>query len=171
MNNIRYFLLLVAPAILLASGGSGGPTDIVPRAINFTIFVVILYYFVAGAAKQFYLERKESIAQKLDSIQMKLRESNNKKEEALQKVEEAKANVRTLIETAKKEAIMLSEKIAVDANTEIENLEKAMHDKVKLEERQMQRAIVTEVLDELFKEGSVSLDENEIVNIINKKVA
>ena len=86
-------------------------------------------------------------------------------------VEEAKANVRTLIETAKKEAIMLSEKIAVDANAEIENLEKAMHDKAKIEERQMQRAIVNEVLDELFKEGSVSLDENEMVNIINKKVA
>ena len=95
----------------------------------------------------------------------------SKKEEALQKVEEAKVTVRALIETAKKEAIMLSEKIAVDANAEIENLEKAMHDKVKIEERQMQRAIVNEVLDELFKEGSVSLDENEMVNIINKKVA
>ena len=62
-------------------------------------------------------------------------------------------------------------KIAVDANTEIENLEKAMHDKVKIEERQMQRAIVNEILDELFKEGSVALDENEMINIINKKVA
>jgi len=86
MNNIRYLLLLAAPAILLASGGSGGPTDIIPRAINFTIFAAILYYFVAGAAKQFYFGRKDAIAQKLDSIQMKLRESNSKKEEALQKV-------------------------------------------------------------------------------------
>ena len=171
MNNIRYLLLLAAPAILLASGGSGGPTDIIPRAINFTIFAAILYYFVAGAAKQFYFGRKENIAQKLDSIQMKLKESNSKKEEALQKVEEAKVTVRALIETAKKEAVMMSEKIAVDANTEIENLEKAMYDKVKIEERHMQRVIVNEILDELFKEGAVALDENEMVNIINKKVA
>ena len=35
----------------------------------------------------------------------------------------------------------------------------------------MQRAIVNEVLDELFKEGSIALDEKEMVNIIAKKVA
>ncbi len=80
MNNIRYFLLLAAPAILLASGGSGGPTDIIPRAINLTICNAILYFCEAGAEKQFYIGRKENIAQKLDSIQMKLRESNSKKE-------------------------------------------------------------------------------------------
>ena len=35
----------------------------------------------------------------------------------------------------------------------------------------MLRAIVCEVLDEMFKEGSISLDNDEIVKIVNKKVA
>jgi F-type H+-transporting ATPase subunit b len=167
-----YLLFIAVPALLLASDApSGGPTDIIPRTVNFLIFAGIMYYLVAGAAKNFYFGRKESIATKLDSIQMKLKESNSKKESALQKVEEAKVTARALIETAKKEAVLLSEKIAADAEQEIENLSKALHDKVSIEERKMQRAAVNEVLDELFQEGSIAIDHNEMVKIINKKVA
>ena len=169
---LKYFLLILAPVILLGSDAAAkAGTDIIPRTINFLIFASILYYLIADAAKNFYFGRKNSIANKLDSIQMKLKESNSKKESALQKVEEAKVNARMLIETAKKEAVLLSEKIAADAEQEIENLEKALHDKVSIEERKMQRNAVNEVLDELFKEGSIAIDHNEMVKIINKKVA
>ena len=157
---------------LMASGGEGhGGTDIFPRTLNFLIFAAILYYYVADSAKQWYLGRKNDIAAKLDSIQVKLKESNSKKETALQKVEEAKANAKVLVETAKKEAVLLADKVANDVNTEIENLEKAFEDRVNIERRQMQRAVVSEVLEGMFKEGSISLDNDEIVKIINKKVA
>jgi F-type H+-transporting ATPase subunit b len=169
---INYFLLLLAPIALFANGGeSGGHTDIFPRTLNFLIFAAILYYFVADAAKQWYLGRKNEIASKLDSIQVKLKESNSKKEIALAKVEEAKANARVIVETAKKEALLLSDKVAQDADIEIENLSKVFEDRVSIERRRMQRAIVCEVLDEMFKEGSISLDNDEIVKIVNKKVA
>ena len=171
MNIMKYSLILFIPAFALASPNADASTDIIPRTINFLIFAGILYYLVAGAAKSFYFGRKERIAKQLDSIQTKLKESNLKKEEALQKVEEAKSNVRMLLETAKKEAVLASEKIALDAVLEMDNLEKAFNDKTNIERRQMQRAIVNEVLDELFKEGSIALDEKEMVNIIAKKVA
>jgi F-type H+-transporting ATPase subunit b len=164
--------MFVAPMVLLASGGEeGGATDIIPRTINFLIFAAILYYYVADAAKQWYLGRKNDIANKLDSIQVKLKESHGKKEQALQKVEEAKANARALVDTAKKEAVLLSEKVALEADQEIENLEKSFQDRVLIERRKMQRNIVNEILDEMFKEGSISLDNDEIVKIVNKKVA
>ncbi len=169
---MNYFLLLLAPIALLASGGeSGGSTDILPRTINFLIFAAIMYYYVADAAKQWYVGRKTEIATKLDSIQVKLKESNSKKEIALAKVEEAKANVRALIETAKKEAVILSDKVAQEAEIEIESLDKVFEDRVTIERRKMQRVIVCEVLDEMFKEGSIALDNDEIVKIVNKKVA
>ena len=171
MNIMKYSLILFIPAFALASSNADAPTDIIPRTINFLIFAGILYYLVAGAAKSFYVGRKERIAKQLDSIQTKLKESNLKKEEALQKVEEAKSNVRMLLETAKKEAVLAGEKMALDAVLEMDNLEKAFNDKTNIERRQMQRAIVNEVLDELFKEGSIALDEKEMVNIIAKKVA
>lgn len=169
---MNYFLLLLTPLALFASGGeSGGTTDIIPRTINFLIFAAIMYYYVADSAKQWYIGRKSEIATKLDSIQVKLKESNAKKELAIAKVEEAKANVRVLIETAKKEAVLLSEKVAQEADAEMESLEKAFEDRVSIERRRMQRTIVCEILDEMFKEGSISLDNDEIVKIVNKKVA
>jgi F-type H+-transporting ATPase subunit b len=169
---MNYFLLLLAPIALLAnSGESGGSTDILPRTINFLIFAAIMYYYVADAAKQWYVGRKTEIATKLDSIQVKLKESNSKKEIALQKVEEAKANARVLVETAKKEAVLLADKVALEAEAEIEGLEKVFEDRVTIERRKMQRVIVSEVLDEMFKEGSIALDNDEIVKIVNKKVA
>lgn len=169
---IRYFLFILAPVLLLASGGEGsGTTDIIPRTINFLIFAAILYYLIAQPAKEFYLGRKGDIANRLDSIQVKLRESNSKKEFALQKVEEAKVSARAIVETAKKEALILSEKIASDSMSDIENLDKAFNDKMIIEKRQMTRMVVSDVLDEMFKEGSISLDQDEIVKIINQKVA
>ena len=169
---MNYLLLLLAPIALFASGGeSGGSTDILPRTINFLICAAIMYYYVADSAKQWYVGRKNNIATQLDSIQIKLKESNSKKEVALAKVEEAKANARALVETAKKEATLLSEKVAQDADAEIESLERAFDDRIAIERRKMQRAIVCEILDEMFKEGSITLDNDEIVKIVNKKVA
>ena len=169
---MNYILLLLAPVALLASGGeSDAGSDIIPRTINFLIFAAIMYYYVADAARQWYVGRKTEIATKLDSIQVKLKESNSKKEVALQKVEEAKANTRVLVETAKKEAILLSDKVAQEAEIEVANLSKAFEDRVNVERRKMQRVIVSEVLDAMFKEGSISLDNDEMVKIVNKKVA
>lgn len=169
---LKYFLFLAAPMVLWANGGeSSGETDIIPRTINFLIFASILYYYVAASAKAWYLGRKNDIATKLDSIQVKLKESHSKKEQAVQKVEEAKINAKALIETAKKEASLLSEKVSQEADLEIENLEKAFHDRQLIERRQIEREVVTEVLADLFKDGSISLDNEEIVKIVTQKVA
>lgn len=65
----------------------------------------------------------------------------------------------------------MSEKIASDSMGDIENLDKAFNDKMIIEKRQMTRMVVSDVLDEMFKEGSISLDQDEIVKIINQKVA
>jgi F-type H+-transporting ATPase subunit b len=169
---IKYFLLILAPALLLASGGgTGGETDIFPRTVNFIIFAAILYYLAAKPIKEFLSGRKDEIAGKLDSIQVKLRESHGKKDLALQKVEEAKVTARVLVETAKKEAILLAERISAEADAEIENLEKVFQDKIIIERRKITRTVVGELLDDMFKDGSVSLDQDEIVKIVSKKVA
>lgn len=169
---IRYILLFLTPALLLASGGhSEGGTDIVPRAINFIIFAAILYYLLADHAKAAYKGRINGIAERLNSIQVKVKESITAKETAQAKVEEAKINAKTLIETSKKEAQLLSEKVAKDAELEISNLEKAFQEKTQIEKRRMARAVVTSVLDEMFENDAVSIDKEELVKIVMKKVA
>ncbi|WP_024953851.1 F0F1 ATP synthase subunit B [Sulfurospirillum arcachonense] len=169
---IRYILLLLAPALLLANGGGEGEgTDILPRAVNFVIFASILYYLLADHVKIAYKGRIAGIADRLDSIQVKVKESLNAKEAAQAKVEEAKANAKSLIETSKREAQLLSEKVASDVNSELLSLEKGFQEKIEIERRKMARAVVTSVLDEMFDEDSVSLDKEELVKIVMKKVA
>lgn len=167
---IRYLLILLVPALVLASEGSGG-TDIIPRTLNFTLFAAILYYLLAKPAKDFYKGRIAGIADKLNSIQVKVKESIAAKESAQAKVEEAKANAKSLIETAKKEAVLLSEKIVKDTKFELQNLEKSFNEKTEIERRKMTRDVVKSILDEVFNKDTISVDKEELVEIVMKKVA
>lgn len=168
---LRYILLLLSPALLFASGGGNGETDIVPRAINFIIFASILYYLLADHAKNAYKGRIAGIADRLDSIQVKVNESVAAKQNAQVKVEEAKANALSLVETSKKEAQLLSQKVASDTDIELQNLEKGFKDKTDIEKRRMARDVVTDVLDQMFDKDSISIDKEELVKIVMKKVA
>ena len=168
---LRYVLLLLAPTLLLASGGGSGETDIVPRAINFIIFASIMYYLLADHAKNAYKGRIAGIADRLDSIQIKVKESVEAKQNAQAKVEVAKANALVLVETSKKEAQLLSAKVANDTDVELQNLEKGFKEKTDIEKRRMARDVVTSVLDEMFDKDSISIDKEELVKIVMKKVA
>lgn len=77
MKKLFYFIFLLPLCAFGASNGSG-EYDIVPRTINFLIFVAILYYFVANPFKAFYKNRILRISLKLDEIQKKLLESKAK---------------------------------------------------------------------------------------------
>ena len=167
---LRYMLLLLSPALLLASGG-GGETDIIPRAINFAIFASIMYYLLADHVKNAYKGRIAGIADSLDSIQVKVKESIAAKDAAQAKVEEAKANALSLIETSKKEAQLLSEKVLNDTDVELQNLEKSFKEKTDIEKRIMARDVVTGVLDDMFDKDAISIDKEELVKIVMKKVA
>ncbi len=167
---LRYMLLLLTPALLLASGGSG-ETDIFVRSINFVIFASIMYYLLADHVKDAYKGRIAGIADRLNSIQVKVKESVAAKEAAQAKVEEAKANALSLVETSKKEAQLLSAKVANDTNVELQNLEKGFKEKTQIEKHRMTRNVVVNVLDEMFDNDAISIDKEELVKIVMKKVA
>ncbi len=54
---------------------------------------------------------------------------------------------------------------------ELQNLEKGFKEKTQIEKRRMARDVVSTVLDEMFAKGSISIDEEELVKIVMKKVA
>ena len=159
-------LLLLFPFVLMADGGY----DIVPRTINFIIFAAILYYLIANPVKNAYKGRIESIAARLDNIEQKLKESKAKKDDAIKRVEEAKANADSLVETAKKEAFLISERIKEETMQEIVNLEKSFQDQKEFEKRRMVKSVVGEILNEIFASDSVKMDQSELINIMLKRV-
>ncbi|MDR2080399.1 MAG: F0F1 ATP synthase subunit B [Campylobacteraceae bacterium] len=166
----KYLILLVIPVLAFASGGEAD-TDIFKRSVNFLLFAGLLYYLLANIIKNFFKNRKNSIADKLNAIQEKLKESKKQKSEALEKVEEAKAVAKALLATSEKENKLILAKISSDLILEMKNLEKANHDQMDIERRKMVRAVVSETLSELFSEESIIIDKEKFINILLKKVA
>ena len=169
--NIKFILLLAAPMLAFGAGSGSGEYDIIPRVINFVIFFSILYYLIAKPVKAAYHGRINTIANRLNAIQEKLKASNAKKEEAAKKVENAKVIANDLAQAIKKEIEIMLVKIEKDTQNEIAILEKSYEEQKDFEERKLVRAVVSEVLDELFASDAMKIDQNELINLIMKKVS
>lgn len=166
-----FLIALLLPILVFASEEAHEGTDIVSRTINFLIFAAILYYLIAKPIREFFANRRDEIATRLESVQKKVQETKSLKEEALKELEEAKANAKSLVETAHKEVELLSEKYEKDLESELKNLEKGYEERMEIEKRKSIRNSVSEILNELFKEGGIKLDENSLVKILLKKAA
>lgn len=165
--------LFCLPGILLAAGGGDGTgeTDIVQRTVNFFIFAGIIYYLVADVVKRFFTGRTQSIADDLDKVQERLRESKRVKDQAEAKVMQAKKTAEEVIATAKKEAVILSDKIKDDSEREIENMARLQQENMELEKRKAEREVAEEALEELFEDSAMNISEDSLSQIILKKVA
>lgn len=170
MNKLAYLILLI-PLFGLASSTNGADYDIIPRVINFVIFIAILLYFIATPLKNFYKSRILRISSKLDEIQKKLLESKNKKLSAVKKLEEAKTDASNALITAKKEAEMLAAKIKKQNAEQLALLDKYFEEYKGYELRKMRKKVVSELLTEMFSDTNVELKQNEIIDIMVKKVS
>ena len=169
---VRYLILTLLPVLAFASESAAEHgTDIVARTVNFLIFAAILYYLIADKIKAYFAGRTSGIAGRLTEIQEKLKSVKSSKEEALKEAEEAKVKAADLIETAKKEAKMLSEKIASDAEAEVAHLRAAFEERKAIEEKKMTKSVVAEVIEELFQGDKLKLTSDDFMQIIKKKVA
>ncbi|MEA2111877.1 MAG: F0F1 ATP synthase subunit B [Campylobacterota bacterium] len=171
MGKIIVTLLMMA-GIALASGGSGeGGTDIVQRTVNFIIFAGIIYYLLAEPIKGYFVGRSADIASELEKVQDKLRESKEAKEAVQAEIEEAQKFAVELQETAKKENIILNDKIVAQCESDLENMGKHHVALMELEQRKMVRNSVDEIMSEILNEDSSGFDKDTMAKIIMKKVA
>ena len=181
MKKIVLLSLLIAPAVLLASGGdaessryfaqTGRETDFLPRAVNFIIFASLLYYLIANPIKNFFKGRTEGIAAQLNEIETKLQAAKDEKKDAQNRLEESKKRAEEIIADAKAEAVILAEKIALANQNDLAILDKQFEEKITLEERKSAREVIDEVLSGNITNDDIMLNESKVVEIISKKVA
>jgi F-type H+-transporting ATPase subunit b len=163
--------LMLATGSLLASGSGAGETDIVQRTVNFFIFAGILYYLLADPIKNYFVGRSKGIADELEKVQERLRESKRAKEAAEAKIDEAKKFAEEMKELSKKENKILNDKILEQCETEMETLQKQSATLMDLEQRQMIRKVVSDVMEDVFDQNDASFDKDAMAQIIMKKVA
>ncbi|MDD2698907.1 MAG: F0F1 ATP synthase subunit B [Arcobacteraceae bacterium] len=164
-----FIVALFLPMILCAS--EDVQTDIVPRTVNFLIFIAIIYYLLADKLKTYFEDRSQSIQGQLDEVQKKLEESKRKMELARAELENAKHIANELVKDSMADVSTIKNKVAKSYENEMANLLKNYNDKVELETRKVRKAIVSEVLDELLNNENITITKDNLQNIILKKVA
>ncbi len=157
-------------ALASSSSGEGG-TDIVERTINFLIFAGILYYLLAEPIKGFFTGRTAGIAAELEKVQEKLRESKAQKDAVNAEIEEAHKFAVELQESAKKENVIINDKIMAQCESDLENIIKQHASLMDLEQRKMVRNTVDEIMTEILSEDSAGFNKEAMAKIIMKKVA
>ncbi|MCR6586492.1 F0F1 ATP synthase subunit B [Campylobacter insulaenigrae] len=169
---IRNILLItIIPFYVFAAGDGSGDYDILPRTVNFILFVAILYYFIATPIKKFYNDRINKISSKMNEIQEKLIASKNLKLEMMKKLDLAKQESINAVALAKKEAEILASKIENETKTELSILEKSFQEHKKYEIRKMEKEVINSVLEEVFKDDNSYLKQEDIINIMMKKAS
>ncbi|AJC87185.1 F0F1 ATP synthase subunit B [Campylobacter insulaenigrae] len=169
---IRNILLItIIPFYVFAAGDGSGNYDILPRTVNFILFVAILYYFIATPIKKFYNDRINKISSKMNEIQEKLIASKNLKLEMMKKLDLAKQESINAVALAKKEAEILASKIENETKTELSVLEKSFQEHKKYEIRKMEKEVINSVLEEVFKDDNSYLKQEDIINIMMKKAS
>ena len=164
-------LVALAPVALFASEGAETNYDIVQRTVNFIIFAAILWYLLADKIKAFLANRTLSIQSELDKVQETLKASQDKVADAQKKLEEAKKLATEIVESAKADVDSVKQKVAVAVDTDIANLNKNLDEMMKVELSKAKKQVVTEVLEELLSSENIKLTQNELANIVLKKVA
>ncbi len=171
MKRMLLLGLALAPVALFASSEGAVETDIVQRTVNFIIFAGILWYILADKIKAFFAERSLSIQAELDKVQDTLKASQDKVKDAQKKLEEAKKIATEIIEGAKADIDSVKQKVATAVDTDIANLNKNLEEMMKVETSKAKKEVVTEVLEELLSSENIKLTQQELANIVLKKVA
>ena len=170
MKRILLLGLALVPVALLANEGAV-ETDLVQRTVNFIIFAGILWYLLADKIKAFFAERSLSIQAELDKVQDTLKASQDKVKDAQKKLEEAKKIATEIIDGAKADIDSVKQKVATAVDSDIVNLNKNLEEMMKVEISKAKKEVVTEVLEELLSSENIKLTQQELANIVLKKVA
>jgi|SRR5574344_2062776 F-type H+-transporting ATPase subunit b len=170
MKRVLLLGLALAPVALLASDGAV-ETDIVQRTVNFIIFAAILWYLLADKIKAFFANRTLSIQAELDKVQDTLKASQEKVADAQKKLDEAKKLSSEIIDGAKADVDSIKQKVLAAIDADIANLNRNLDESQKVEISKAKKQVVSEVLNELLSSDNIKLSQNELVNIILKKVA
>ncbi|MCG3655936.1 F0F1 ATP synthase subunit B [Aliarcobacter butzleri] len=170
MKRILLLGLALAPVALFASQGAV-ETDIVQRTVNFIIFAAILWYLIVDKIKAFFANRTLSIQAELDKVQETLKASQDKVTDAQKKLEEARKLAAEIIESAKADIDSVKQKVTTAVDADITNLNRNLEEMMKIETSKAKKQVVAEVLEELLSSENIKLTQQELVDVVLKKVA
>lgn len=172
MKRVLLLGLALAPVAIIANDGAVETNyDIVERTVNFLIFAAIIWYLIADKTKAYFSGRTLGIQADLDKVQDTLKASQDKVADAQKKLDDAKKLSTEIIDGAKADIDIIKQKVLVAIDADIANLNKNLEESNRVEISKAKKQVVGKILDELLSSENIKLSQNELVNIILKKVA
>ena len=163
-------LFFIFPVILFSADVDISKSDIIERSINFLIFVIIMWYLVANKLFSMLKDRQMHMATRLNNIQNELLDSNLKKDEALKLLDQTKSKVQNILDTANREALVISSNMEKQCIADIETLNNIHRDLLKFEKSRIDKEVIADVIDQLFKDG-LHTSKDVYVDIITRRGA
>ena len=111
-----------------------------------------------------------NLSKNLDEM-IKVEISKNRVTEAKKKLDNAKKISAEIIESAKSDIENIKQKVSTSIDTDIANLSKNLDEMIKVEISKAKKQVVAEILDELLNSENIKLSQDELVNIVLKRVA
>ncbi len=163
------FLLICGLAIASGGGGEHGGAhdnakllDLLYRAINFALLVIILFIVVRKTAiKDFFANRREEIKKNFEELNKKKELAEKRYQELEQKLKEFEASKKEIIEQYRAEGAAEEERIIAEAKQRAEQILEQAEMTIQREIRAAGDKIKREVLDSAAKKAQ-EIISNEI---------
>lgn len=171
MKKEIFILLAFTPIVLFSSSTENVETDIVQRTFNFIIFASIIYYLLSDKIRVFFKNRSISIKSDLNKVEELLLESVKNKEEANDKLKQSENIAKDIVSNANNQIDKIKYDTLKSIDNTISKLEDSYNDKITFEMRRIKKEVVSEILNELLDSNNIFLSDEDLSNIILKKVS
>ncbi len=156
-----FFLIAFSTTVEAASGGHGGvPMIVAWQALNFTLFIALLYFLLRKKVRTFFAGRVETFQAKALQAKKDKETAESAKKSLVEKINELNQTEGEQIQRAEKEAELLKTKILKDADAQVAQIQK---DTVLTVENEYQKAkgdVTREFLDKVLSGAKTQIGKD-----------
>jgi len=163
-----FYICLVLPMFLFASDAQ---TDILPRSVNFLIFIAIMYYILADKARAYFTDRTASIEDKFADIERQKLANKKRITDANKELQRAKVLAGKIVDEATANIDNIKQHIQKATDEKIAQLVKKTDENISIQRQRLKNQTIDKFIDDIFASKNINISAKDIVNIINKKVA
>jgi len=164
----------------MASGGSPDPFNWVyvgKHTVNLAILIFALVYFLKTPVKNFLIERRNLIANKIESSEREITEAKGLFDQYMEKMNNLEKEIRGLKESIKNEADIERQEIIKQAEISAKKIREDAKETIKTETAKAKHEIQNEVVnlaielaENLIKSNLIENDSKRIVEDFVKEV-
>ena len=168
MKKLVLLCIVLSPIVLMAAHGeqeAGVPKMVYYQAINFTLFVALLFYFLREPVKAYFASKLEIYHKAIEKAEKVKKDYEHRSHDVREKLTKVKNTSHSSMEEATREAEMLKQNLLKEARDaayhiryEAKLMVKAEHDSAAEE---LKKEIFTLALAEANKNLSVQISEKE----------